>query len=167
MNPDWSTHTVSLLVQTGVGTNVNLLRHQPALPERQNSVKRGRDQASARGKASTIGQNSLLQTAASRRMRNISELLLARSGDEEGEYDYVKYRRQPLWAREIVIFLTSAKDSVLTYEETKTAFKKTRNMTRAQAASLWQHSLLALTCRYLRQNNRQCCMSNKPSGARW
>lgn len=91
------------------------------MPERQNSVKRGRDQAR---KASTTGQNSLLQTAASRRMRNVSELLLARSGDEEGEYDYVKYRRQPLWAREIVILLTSAKDSVLTYEETKTAFKK-------------------------------------------
>lgn len=79
MNPDGTTHTVTLFVQTDVGTNSTLLRHQPALPERQNSVKRGRDQASARGKASTIGQNTLLQTAASRRMRNISQLLLTRS----------------------------------------------------------------------------------------
>lgn len=124
MSPDWSAQKLSLIVQGGAGINSSLLQHQPAASNRQKAVKRGRDQARARGKASTVGQNTLLSTAASRRMRSISRLLLARSGNEEDEFSFLQYSKQPRWALQVVINLTSDTDGERTYEETKAFFKK-------------------------------------------
>ena len=57
--PNWQNHTVTLTVFRGLGTNLQLaaLKHSTAFDARA-AAKRGRDQASSKGKVTSQGQNS-------------------------------------------------------------------------------------------------------------
>ena len=123
LTPDWSTAKVHLVVHGGLGVK-NFLPQQQGAAANQRAVKRGRDQASASGRASTLGSNPQLGTGASQKMRDVSKLLLKRSTREQDECTYVPYTQQPSWATSVVIKFTTIADGALTEVETTAVLKK-------------------------------------------
>ena len=58
MDPDHKTRTCTLLVHGGVGAHIAMTGLTQAVGSVLRSVKRGRDQATARGKQTSQGQNT-------------------------------------------------------------------------------------------------------------
>ena len=86
--------------------------------------KRGRDQATSRGKASSQGLNPKMTLVAQRKMRKASSLLLLREGNAAIGYPYKEYKLQSKLCRpvrlQLVLFVRMFYCCITLTEQQKT-----------------------------------------------
>ncbi|DBA76419.1 TPA: hypothetical protein ACH3X1_010122 [Trebouxia sp. C0004] len=74
--------------------------------------KRGRGQATSRGKLSTQGHNSMLTLGAHGKMRQASDLFLLREDNVDIGYPYREYKFQLHWATQLIVSLMCDADNL-------------------------------------------------------
>lgn len=103
MAPDLPNRTVKLKVQGGAELKEPSIINSAAIS--QSAYKRGRKQGT--GQHSSQGQNPLLTTEATRKMRQASAVLLQYSSKQADGYPYIEYKFQPDWAKDLIVKLVA------------------------------------------------------------
>lgn len=126
MDPDHRTRTCTLLVHGGVGVQPAMTGLTQASGSVSRSVKRGRDQATARGKQTSQGQNTdkLLTLTANDAVGRACGLLFERDKTDQSRHDYLPINKQRQVAVQTVIATGVVVDADATPELVTQKLKK-------------------------------------------
>ena len=117
MDPDHKTRTCTLLVHGGIGAQLAVTGLNQASGSISRSVKRGRDQATARGKLTSQGQNTdKLLTLNANDAGRACRLLFERAETDQSKHDYLPLNKQHQVAVQTVIATGVVMDASVTTE---------------------------------------------------